>query len=671
MRAITCTLFTALISSTFAATPIPKKNIILFIWDGLRPDSINIKDTPNLYHLKTNGTYFDNNHASYPSLTMINAASFATGDLAGKTGFYGNVIWDPTAVGDNDAGKRVNFRRPVFTEDYHILSDLNSPQAKGPLLQVKYLFDVLHKKGINTATIGKSGPAALQDYLQRTGKQGIVFDEQHVIPLSFAKWLQQKNYPLPKHSPFAFKKGELTLKPGNGNPTGFGRAITMQDRVTSDPAITDKSPFDKANRFLMKTYIEQITPHNQPQMSVVWLRNPDTTEHVYGVGSRSYYTALHSQDQLLGKLIKSLKKGHLWQQTDLLVASDHAHSNVSGNQTDFPLRSIKNGKVGDINRQGYSVSGDFRPADLLTRAGFHAYDGAGCQYDPVLSGIKADGTPVYPTKIDKKGKVCHQSIQLKDTYADRTRKLKARKYTTGDFRLPKKLPDDAIIVAADGGSTYFYVPKHNREVVKKLVRFIQSREEFGPVFVHVKYGDLPGAIELNSTDLLNNDDKTPDVIASGNYENNAFVTGFSGTEFNSSGINRGMHGSFSETDVHNTLIAYGPDFKKHFIDPLPTGNVDVPVTIAYLFNAALTGTHGRVLQEALAQGKSIDDYVVTYSTIKPKTVAKHMLFQKATDPNGRDIDHSKTQFTEALHMSRLSDSKKSSVYFDSAKAWRY
>ena len=43
---------------------------------------------------------------------------------------------------------------------------------------------------------------------------------------------------------------------------------------------------------------------------------------------------------------------------------------------------------------------------------------------------------------------------------------------------------------------------------------------------------------------------------------------------------RGMHGSFSPIDVHNTLIAYGPDFREGMRDTLPTGNVDVAPTIA-------------------------------------------------------------------------------------------
>ncbi|MDF1796056.1 MAG: alkaline phosphatase family protein [Coxiellaceae bacterium] len=675
LRYIILTLLVTTLTPLYAASAntnkAAKKNVILFIWDGLRPDSINRKDTPNLYRLKQQGSYFSKNHSSYPTLTMINAASFATGDLAGKTGFYGNVIWDPTAKGTNDAGKKVDFQRPVFTEDYHILADLNSTEAKGPLLEVKHLFQALHKNGINTATVGKSGPADLQDYQQQAGKQGIVFDEQHVYPLTFAHWLQQKNYPLPLHAPFAFKKDVLTLKKNNGNPTGFGRFVDLKDDVTTDPAATSKSPFDRANRFLMKTYLQQIIPYSNPHMSVVWLRNPDTTEHAYGVGSRSYYTSIHSQDRLLGKLIRRLKKNGSWKNTDLIVASDHAHSNVSGPQATYPLRAIKQGEVTHIDQHGYSVSGSFRPADLLHRAGFKAFDGSGCQYSPVLTGIKADGSAVYPTKIDKDGSVCHHNIQLKDTYADRTHKLKGQRYTTGNLRIPTPLPKNAVIVASNGGSTYFYVPSHNPALIKKLVRFIQSREEFGPIFVHIKHGDVPGTIELTTVGLLNDDHKNPDIIASSHYDNSAYVKGFTGTEFNSSGINRGMHGSFSHTDVHNTLIAYGPDFKKHFIDPLPSANVDVPNTIAHLFGMSLVNTNGRVLSEALKQGAPLSSYQLHYKTIKPQTVAKHIDFKKTTNPDGKDIDKGKSTFTEQLNLSLLKHGKKTTMYFDSAKERRY
>ena len=56
-----------------------KHRTIIFVWDGLRPDSIDATNTPTLYNLSKNGSYFSDNHSTYPTYTMANGASFATG----------------------------------------------------------------------------------------------------------------------------------------------------------------------------------------------------------------------------------------------------------------------------------------------------------------------------------------------------------------------------------------------------------------------------------------------------------------------------------------------------------------------------------------------------------------------------------------------------------------
>src|SRR4051794_5047112 len=56
-----------------------QRGVIIFVWDGMRPDSITAADTPNLLALKQHGVEFSDNHSTYPTFTMMNAASFATG----------------------------------------------------------------------------------------------------------------------------------------------------------------------------------------------------------------------------------------------------------------------------------------------------------------------------------------------------------------------------------------------------------------------------------------------------------------------------------------------------------------------------------------------------------------------------------------------------------------
>src|SRR6266567_9510115 len=97
------------------------------------------------------------------------------------------------------------------------------------------------------------------------------------------------------------------------------------------------------------------------------------------------------------------------------------------------------------------------------------------------------------------------------------------------------------------------------------------------------------------------------------YDASAVIGGVNGTEYSGSLLNNsygGMHGSFSPLDVHNTLIAYGPDFREGLKDPVPTGNVDVAPTVAGILGLSLPRTDGRPLTEALRNGPGPGDYQV-------------------------------------------------------------
>lgn len=652
----------------------PARRVILFVWDGLRPDSITQKITPNLYRLKQQGTWFNDHHSSYPSFTMMNAASIATGDLPGKTGFFGNMLWDPRALGADAEGIAIDFRAPVFTEDYQILKDMNRPQKGDPVLFTPTLFSLAHQAGISTAAVGKSGPAFMQNYSEEDADKSVVFDEKHVYPLKFAKDLAETGYALPKMAPHAYAKGKLNLSIDNGDPTWFRKVATLKvisggalgieddfmlpDNVTPDPSATDRSPYSDSNRYLMKTYLTKILAQRNPKLSVIWLRNPDTTEHNYGVGSASYFTALRDQDAELGKLLTTLKNRGLLANTDLLITSDHGHSNVSGPTQEFPLRFIHNGMVSVPDPHGFSASGDFRPADLLTRAGFHAYDGEGCKYDPVLSGIKANGSLTYPIKVDKNGSVCGN-------------KNVGHFYTTPSYQIPSPLPQDAIIVANNGGSSYLYLVNHEPALLKKVTRYLQSRQEFGVVFVDDHYGNIAGTFPMSTVHMENTEGRNPDIIVSSNADDHVSVRGFKGIEFNSGGISRGMHGSFSRTDIHNTLIAIGPDFKTGFIDTLPSGSVDIAPTIAYLLKFELPNSDGRPLLEALKGGDALSAYSVIRVRSQPDLPASGLNYQLATDPDGHDIDSGKTHYTIKLDSKVLLVGTRRYVYFDRAFAWRY
>jgi arylsulfatase A-like enzyme len=634
-----------------------QRKVILFVWDGLRPDSVTQTTTPNLWELSRNGVFFEHNHSTYPTFTMMNSSSFNTGDYPGKAGFYGNTFWlGPNKLQSKNASSgAVDYKQPVFTEDWNILTSLNS-YYNGQLFLVTRLLDAAQAKGLKTCIVGKSGAAFMFDLTRR----GYGIDENMVFPQSLASELQNNGYPLPKNTPVMWPG--ITLAANNGAPTAFGAKSLLTDGVTSDPTLGTTSLFYGANQYMLNTYMNYILPVKDPAISVIWFRDPDSTEHGYGPGSAAYKDALGKMDSMLGQLRAQLKKLGINGTTDIIVVSDHGHNSVAGDASLFPLRGIQNGGVvtnGTDPINGYSVSGDVRLAQLLADNGIatHVYDGSGCIKDPVMSGLLADGKQVYPTQIDTDGKVCSKGAGYQ--------------YTTRSFVVPATLPDDAVVISANGGSDYLYVPAKNIKTVENIVRFLQSREEFGAIFVDYNYGNISGAFKMSAVHLENTAGRNPDIIVSYNFDKDAAVQGLQGTEYESMQGNRGMHGSFSPVDVHNTLIAFGPDFKSGMKDEFPSGNIDVAPTIAHLLGLPLPDTDGRVLYEAIKDSK--DNWIKQWHDVLKSEPVKDMTFYKPTAIKSTDAitDSNKFTYKAILVTSSVKDADgKEVTYFDFADVER-
>ena len=297
---------------------------------------------------------------------MVNASSFATGSFPGTIGFYGNRFWAPGASGFDAKGAPSDFNAPIYTEDYAVLRALDD-HWHHDLLQAPTLLERARKAGLKTAVVGKSGPAFLQDIHEG----GTILDENVALPLDFAKRLAKAGLPLPANTVRAYDADRFQLEPDNGTPTAQLPLVTLKDGVTSDASDGAGAPPTASNAYLMNAFLSYILPVEKPDVSFVWLRNPDSTEHLYGVGSPNFHLALRAQDELLGKLQARLKELGMEADTDLVIVSDHAHSNVAGPRDLFPLRGIEDGRVGRPDAEsGYSASGAIRLAETSTR-GLH------------------------------------------------------------------------------------------------------------------------------------------------------------------------------------------------------------------------------------------------------------------------------------------------------------
>lgn len=652
-----------------AKSPAPEQHprVIVMVWDGLRPDSIDPQTTPRLAQLRDQlGVDFRDHHSVYPTFTMMNAAALATGVRSAIHGFYGNTLYQPGPKNHVSKEGLVDYAEPVFTEDYLVLQALDAyyrEQGKA-LLQVQTLFELVHKKGWKTAALGKSGPAFMQDYRQ-DGQSGVILDDDMVFPRKFALDLQAAGFALPKRSQGQqFPEGPLTLAQDNGDPTASLREaiVPLADNATTDPRSPKGSPHNARNAYMMKVLTEYVLPKIDPALTLIWLRNPDSTEHIFGPGTPATIDALRHQDELLGQLQSTLKALGRASSTDLLIVSDHGHSTVAADPKHFPTRELVgapdgHAKIGERAQPGYVVSGEVRSADWLQRAGFpHTYDGANCVYNPVLSGIKADGQPLTPSRKDLQ---CEPAKPLA---------------TTPKYAVPPQLESDAIIVAANGGSEYFYLPSHDPALLRKLTGALQEREAYGAIFVRELYGAVPGTLPLSGIGLegpASTSPPTPDLVVSFSWDadaTSAAAPNTPGTELASAYGSRGMHGSFSPRDVHNTLIAAGPHFRAGIADVYPTSNLDVAPTVASLLRLEMQQVEGRILLEALSDARERFS-VEPFEEISEPAALKRVCTQDDLDCKRPQAG---AQYTIHLrgHTLKWADSTRSMRYLDQAEARR-
>ena len=245
-----------------------------------------------------------------------------------------------------------------------------------------------------------------------------------------------------------------------------------------------------------------------------------------------------------------------------------------------------------------------------------------------------------------------------------------QKYTSPSYAVPKPIPAGAVVVAANAGSDYLFVPDGNIETVKAAVVSLQSRLQFGAIFVSDKYGEIAGTLPMSliKTETSGNG-RAPDIIVSFSYDENVAVAGKSGVSYASSINRRGDHGSFSPTDTHISLMASGPDFKSGLYDTLPTSNVDIAPTVARILQFSMPDVQGRVLEEALQGGPPVSEYAVLNKTHRSSTKTG-LTVKLPTDLDGRSVDPNLSSYSVELKTKILTRGAASYTYFDQAKAVR-
>jgi arylsulfatase A-like enzyme len=148
----------------------------------------------------------------------------------------------------------------------------------------------------------------------------------------------------------------------------------------------------------------------------------------------------------------------------------------------------------------------------------------------------------------------------------------------------------------------FYVIGHDSAVTHRLVEFLQQTDFAGVIFARDK---IDGTFTLDQAKIDN--EHAPDVEMAFHWseEKNKFdAAGMIDADWQRT-AGKGTHATLSKFEMHNTLIAAGPDFQSGLTSELPSGNVDLaPTILSILGIKSANSLDGRVLSEAMKDGHS-------------------------------------------------------------------
>lgn len=474
-------------------------HVVVVVWDGLRPDFVSSQYTPNLNDLARQGTFFKNHHSCYVTSTEVNGAALGTGTYPDHSGIVANVEYRPELGWLNSYGTESldAIRRGDLLSDGHYVGTWT-------------MAEILQQAGIATITAGAKPVILLQDHRSKRHLPGqansVTLFRGQSLPRALVRSLEENPEigPFPKEKPepdtpeervvyWARKGRDEVLKWLNGKPKTPPSARAISEWTT-------------------KALVRGLWKDGVPKYTLLWLSEPDASQHERGVGSENAEAALAESDKDLGLVIKALNEKGIFARTDLMVVSDHGFSTI-------------------------------------------------------------------------------------DRGPDVVKSLK-RAHFVADKQFDNPEAGDVMVVSL-GGSTAFYVFDHDEPTIRRLVEFLQETDYAGVIFSSVA---VEGTFPLSQVHVGARAG-APDVLVSMRWNADRNDWGAPGMVTAADGKRGcGTHASLSRFDLHNTLIAAGPDFKQGYTSEVPSGNVDVaPTVLSILGVAPPSPMDGRVLSEALVE----------------------------------------------------------------------
>ncbi len=522
--------------------------VVLMVWDGLRPDLVTQRDTPNLFRLAREGVRFDKHHSMFPTLTMVNATALATGAPPGINGLEGNNFYlEPSP--ESPKGQIVSAEGPKA-----ILNINGASAFKGRLIGLDTITQEVAREGGYTAVIGKQGPTSVFD-----NRVATVVDGKDIVG--------------EPHKDYLFASEDLVA------PVAAAQKVSVPPE--SKTAVAD----EQRDLYFARLVTEDALPaakaaadEGRPALVVFWQHNPDLTQHVAGLGTAPAMQALSLADDNLMRVRAAIDALGIADKIDIMVVSDHGFATIK-------LRLVLSEMLVAAGIKQSHESSDIvvvpnGGADLvyLSPTEFPSPESKRAVLQKIVNFAEAQEWcgPIFS----------RESATAPDEPSRRGRRQRAPKPYLGWI---------------DGTFSQRVIGLYNAARSPDLV--ISFREEpdadnkhltgpGNPAFLIGQIGQV--STPNKSAELVH---PVKGVVYADTGTSTTFTTGM------------GMHGAAGEREIHNFCAATGPDFRRGFVDFNPTANVDVAPTITQILgtqtNIGPGGVvpAGRAMAEALLDGR--------------------------------------------------------------------
>lgn len=285
-------------TSLLAASRTVSRQVVLVIWDGMRPDFVNEKDTPTLWKLGKEGVVFRNHHSVYLSATNVNGTALVTGVYPEHSGIIANQEYRP----EIDSKKIIGIETPEAVQ-------------KGD--------EISGGKHVAFPTIAETVRAAGRQTVTAVSKTVGLLQDRHLDPAN-------------KDSAALFSGQMLS-------PEALASVVKLLGPFPAASAHAQKDVWTT------KALTEIFWKHGVPAFSLLWFIEPDITEHETAPGSEPALNAIKSADDNLAAVLAALDRQGARSTTDVFVVSDHGFSTIE--------RSIDLRKI--LKDAGFSVATEF------------------------------------------------------------------------------------------------------------------------------------------------------------------------------------------------------------------------------------------------------------------------------------------------------------------------